>query len=117
MYILKNLYAKWYKVIDKSENIRESKELNKINQQVYEEEREQRAAQKLKEVGDSFYQKLTDGFKINILVVGDSIGAGDGAQTVGKELYTLLQSYLQKTYWDRVYVTNASMGRNTSYAG
>lgn len=64
--------------MDKSENIRESKELNKINQQVYEEEREHRAAQKLKEAEDSFYQKLADGFKVNILVVGDSIGAGAG---------------------------------------
>ena len=32
-----------------------------------------------KREGDSFYQKLADGFDVNILVVGDSIGAGSGA--------------------------------------
>ena len=30
-----------------------------------------------------FYEKLSNGFNVNILVIGDSIGAGHGA----KELY------------------------------
>lgn len=38
---------------------------------------------------DSFYQKLADGFNVNILIVGDSIGKGAGA-TIPKRQWTRL---------------------------
>lgn len=72
---------------------------------------------KQQEVEDSFYQKLADGFDVNVLVVGDSIGAGSGTQTDGKQWYTQLQGYLKTINNGKVSVTNVSMGGNASYAG
>ncbi|MCM1534564.1 MAG: SGNH/GDSL hydrolase family protein [Clostridium sp.] len=66
---------------------------------------------------DSFYQKLSDGFDVNILVVGDSIGAGTGASDNLSAWFNLLTSYLEETYSVKVLLTNISMGGNTSYAG
>lgn len=66
---------------------------------------------------DSFYQKLSDGFEVNILIVGDSIGEGSGTETDGKQWFDQLGNYLRKEYSCNVKVTNISMGGNTSYAG
>lgn len=74
-------------------------------------------AKRQREASDSFYQKLRDGFDVNILVIGDSIGAGSGTQTEGKQWFNQLQSYLYKTYEAKVTITNISMGGNSSYAG
>ncbi len=67
---------------------------------------------------DSFYQKLADGFDVHILIVGDSIGAGTGAETVNLNWISRLQIELMKQYQVNVEITNLSMGGgNTSYAG
>lgn len=58
---------------------------------------------------NSFYQKLAEGHRVNILVVGDSIGAQPWIGTV--------QSHLKSTYGAKSYASNISMGGNTSYAG
>ena len=39
---------------------------------------------KQKAAEDSFYQKLLDGFDVNVLIVGDSIGEGAGTETDGQ---------------------------------
>lgn len=65
---------------------------------------------------DTFYQKLHDGFDVNILVIGDSIGAGSGG-TAGNRWYELLESGIEETYEVNAHITNISMGGNTSYAG
>lgn len=92
----------------------ETQELTKLNEQIFAENQAKAEALKQKEAEDSFYQKLTDGFDVNVLVVGDSIaenGQGENGWC------TLLQNNLKKTYNNRVSFTNVSMGGNASYAG
>ena len=55
---------------------------------------------------DSFYQKLVDGFDVNVLIVGDSIGVGINETSWAG----LLALYLQTTYKCKVKSTNVSMG-------
>ena len=67
---------------------------------------------------DSFYQKLADGFDVNILIVGDSIGTGAGTATADRNWISQLQVELMRQYKVNVEVKNLSMaGGNTSYAG
>ena len=100
----------------KKSNVK-AQELTKLNEQIFTENQAKEEALKQKEAEDSFYQKLTDGFDVNILIVGDSIGAGGGIETGGKQWYNQLQFYLQTVNKSKVSVTNVSMGGNTSYAG
>lgn len=86
-------------------------ELQKKN---YKERQEEMAALKQKEEKDSFYQKLADGFDVNILIVGDSISEGGSGQN---GWCTLLKNYLKSAYKGSVRLTNVSMGGNASYAG
>ena len=69
--------------MNKKDEDKKSAELQVLNAKLYQEEQEQEAALKQKKAEDSFYQKLSDGFDVNILVVGDSIGAGAGTETDG----------------------------------
>ena len=62
---------------------KKSAELQALNKKLYQEEQEKQAALKQKETEDSFYQKLEDSFDVNVLIVGDSIGEGAGAETDG----------------------------------
>lgn len=91
-----------------------AQELAKLNEQIYAENQAKAEALKQKEAEDSFYQKLVDGFDVNVLVVGDSIAEGGQGE---KGWCTLLQNNLRKTYGNRVSFTNVSMGGNASYAG
>lgn len=81
--------------MNKVEEDKKSAELQALNKKLYQEEQEKQAALKQQEAEDSFYQKLADGFDVNVLIVGDSIGAGAGTQTDGQQWYTQLQSYLK----------------------
>ena len=96
------------------EEDKKSAELRALNKKLYQEEQEKQIALKQKEAEDSFYQKLVDGFDVNVLVVGDSI-AENGQGEKGR--CTLLQNNLRKTYNNKVSFTNVSMGGNASYAG
>lgn len=89
----------------------------KLNEQIVAENQAKAEALKRKEAEDSFYQKLADGFDVNVLVVGDSIGEGAGTQTDGQQWYKQLQMYLETVNNGKVSVTNVSMGGNASYAG
>lgn len=71
---------------------------------------------KQKAAEDSFYQKLLDGFDVNVLIVGDSIGEGAGTETDGQQWFKQLQTYLRTVNKSKVSVTNVSMGGNASYA-
>lgn len=75
------------------------------------EERAQLRAQ------DSFYQLLADGFDVNVLIVGDSIGAGSGASDADHRWANLLKTNIESKYGVAVTLTNVSMGGNASYAG
>lgn len=61
--------------MNKKDEDKKSAELQALNAKLYQEEQEKEAALKQKKAEDSFYQKLSDGFDVNVLVVGDSIGA------------------------------------------
>ena len=94
-----------------------AQELAKLNEQIFAENQAKAEALKQKEAEDSFYQKLVDGFDVNVLIVGDSIGEGSGTQTNGQQWFKQLQTYLRTVNKSNVSVTNVSMGGNASYAG
>ena len=77
---------------EQEERIRLKELQNIFVEQVQAEENE---LQKL-ELEDSFYQKLSDGFDVDILIVGDSIGAGSGTQTDGRQWFRQLKYYIEK---------------------
>ena len=104
----------WMNKVDED---KKSAELQALNKKLYQVEQEKQTALKLQEAEDSFYQKLMDGFDVNVLVVGDSIGAGAGTETDGQQWFKQLQTYLRTINKGKVSVTNVSMGGNTSYAG
>lgn len=99
------------------EDDKRSAELQALNKKLYQEEQDKQTALKQQETEDSFYQKLADGFDVNVLIVGDSIGEGTGTETDGQQWFKQLQTYLQNVNKGKVSVTNVSMGGNTSYAG
>lgn len=123
MFLIAVLVGAWgvmlYKYRDQ-EKIR--KDNLQLLEQQYQEQCEAERQEKLEHeqfkeqlrLNDSFYQKLADGFDVNILFVGDSIAEGGQGE---KGWCTLLQSYLKKTYGNSVICTNVSMGGNASYAG
>lgn len=98
-------------------NEKEEQELQILNQQIMAQRWQEEEERKLKEENDSFYQKLRDGYDVNLLIVGDSIGEGSGTKTKGKQWYEQLKSYLKEEYNIKVGLTNVSMGGNASYAG
>ena len=100
--------------MNKVEEDKKSAEIQELNKKLYQEEQEKQATLKQKEVEDSFYQKLADGFDVNVLIVGDSIAENGQGE---KGWCTLLQNNLKTTYNNRVSFTNVSMGGNASYAG
>lgn len=101
--------------LDKVQEDNKSKELKDIDNNLRQERKEAQLALEKKEAEDSIYQKLVDGFEVNVLIVGDSI-AERGQLENG--WCTLLKKYLEETYSINVSFTNVSMGgKNTSYAG
>lgn len=68
----------WMNKVDED---KKSAELQALNKKLYQEEQEKQEALKQKAAEDSFYQKLLDGFDVNVLIVGDSIGEGAGTET------------------------------------
>ena len=103
--------------INKVDEDKKSAEFKVLNQKIFQEEQEKQAALKQQEAEDSFYQKLADGFDVNVLIVGDSIGEGAGTETDGQQWFKQLQTYLWTANKSKVSVTNVSMGGNASYAG
>lgn len=99
---------------EKKKSSAKTQELTKLNEQIFTENQAKAEALKQKEAEDSFYQKLADGFDVNVLIVGDSIAENGQGE---KGWCTLLQNNLRKTYGNSVSFTNVSMGGNASYAG
>lgn len=115
-------------VYDHIQEEKRAAELRVIEQQEREERRAKEEARKAEEkriaeeraqqrAQDSFYQMLADGFDVNVLIVGDSIGAGHGASDADHRWANLLATNLKSKYGGEVKLTNVSMGGNTSYAG
>lgn len=103
--------------MNKKDEDKKSAELQALNAKLYQEEEEKAAALKQKEANDSFYQRLADGFDVNILIVGDSIAQGTGASSKGKHWSMKLEKHIEEKYNVNVTTTNISMGGNASYAG
>ena len=104
----------WMSKVDED---KKSAELQALNQKLFQEEQEKQDTLKKRKAEDSFYQKIADGFDVNVLIVGDSIGAGAGTETDGQQWFRQLQTYLRTVNKNKVSVTNVSMGGNASYAG
>lgn len=100
--------------MDKVSKDKKSAEFRALNKKIFREEQEEAEELKQKEAEDSYYQKLVDGFDVNVLVVGDSIAANGQGE---KGWCPLLQNNLRKTYGNSVSFANISMGGNASYAG
>ena len=100
--------------MEKVSEDKKSAELQALSTKLFQEGQEKKAALKQKEAEDSFYQKLVDGFDVNVLVVGDSIAENGQGE---KGWCTLLLNNLRNTYGNSVSFTNVSMGGNASYAG
>lgn len=62
------------------------------------------------------YTKIAQGKPISILVVGDSIGQGQGASKPERNFPNRLKSILQKKYNITASIENICMGGNTTYA-
>ena len=87
--------------------------LSSIEDEYIEERRQKQEELAKLEASDSFYRKLTDGFDVDILIVGDSIGNFGGSYNWSR----LLGNEIKDSYNVDVKLRNISMGGNTSYAG
>ena len=74
-------------------------------------------AEKLKRESDSFYQKLADGFDVNILLVGDGIANGSGASSPDKKWFEIVSGKIKEKYGVRAFVKNIAQWGVTSYTG
>lgn len=98
-------------------DLKREKELSELQIQYLNEEKIKQEKLLDLEKSSSFYQKLINGFDVNILIVGDSIGAGSGASTISTAWSNLLKFYIRERYNVGVNIKNVSMGGNASYAG
>ncbi len=79
-------------------------------------EKAETAREQLEE-NDSFYQKLADGFDVNILIVGGSSGTGRGVSSEENRWPVLLEAEMEAEWNVDVRITNLSMNDNTAYGG
>lgn len=66
---------------------------------------------------ENAYTKIANGQPVNILVVGDSIGAGSGGSDYVKAWPSLVEQHIESQYGSEVTMTNISMGGESSLAG
>ena len=69
-----------------------------------------------KEQNDSFYQKLKDGFDVNILVLGDTVANGYGASSQEKTWANLLEKSIENNYRVEVTIDNEAILDSGAYA-
>lgn len=65
---------------------------------------------------DSFYQKLVDGFDVNILVVGDTFANGSAATSMEKRWTSLLPNAIADEYDVNADIKIMALDDNTSYS-
>ena len=65
---------------------------------------------------DSFYQKLVDGFDVNILVVGDTFANGSAVSSVEKRWTSLLPNAIAEEYDVNANLNTMIFDDNTSYS-
>ena len=69
-----------------------------------------------KEQNDSFYQKLKDGFDVNILILGDTVANGYGASSQEKTWAKLLEKSIEDNYGVEVTIDNEAILDSGAYA-
>ena len=104
-------------IMDSKEQQVRYEENMEANSQVQVERRERMVEMEQRELTDSFYQKLADGFDVKILIVGDSISLGKGISDESLSWVHLLESDLVETYNVNVQIKNVSLSYSTAYAG
>ena len=74
------------------------------------------AAKAAREKTDSFYQKLVDGFNVNILVVGDTLASGYGSSGAEQTWSALLAQELRSIYGIQVEMDNLALIDSDAYS-
>lgn len=74
------------------------------------------AAKAAREKTDSFYQKLVDGFNVNILVVGDTLASGYGSSGAEQTWSALLAQELRTKYGIQVEMDNLALIDSDAYS-
>ena len=74
------------------------------------------AAKAAREKTDSFYQKLVDGFNVNILVVGDTLASGYGSSGADLTWSSLLAQELRTKYGIQVEMDNLALIDSDAYS-
>lgn len=63
------------------------------------------------------YKLISQSNVYQILIVGDSIGNGEGCDDYANKWFKFIGPHMEETYNRQVEITNVSMGGNSSYAG
>lgn len=91
-----------------------------VNEETRAEEKSQSAqaaeAKAAREKTDSFYEKLVDGFNVNILVVGDTLASGYGSSSADLTWSSLLAQELRTAYGIQVEMDNLALIDSDAYS-
>ena len=91
-----------------------------VNEETRAEEKTQSVqaaeAKAAREKTDSFYEKLVDGFNVNILVVGDTLASGYGSSGAEQTWSALLAQELRNTYGIQVEMDNLALIDSDAYS-
>lgn len=90
--------------------------LAKQSDAYYSEKWEQRRAMEQKERESGFYEKLSSGFDVNVLILGDDIGVGSGAGSQAATWTSLVKEDIWQRYGSQVNMTNLSMSGSGAYS-
>lgn len=95
-------------IVNHNDNTEYSAQAVALNQQALE--------QRQIEEAEDFYQKLSDGIDVNILILGDTLGTGAGVSDTDQNWDQLLDQAIEEKYGVNCNITNLSMNGD-SYTG
>lgn len=95
-------------IVNHNDNTEYSAQAVNLNQQALE--------QRQIEEAEDFYQKLSDGIDVNILILGDMLGTGAGVSDTAQNWDQLLDQAIEEEYGINCNITNLSMNGD-SYTG
>ena len=96
-------------------NKRREKEIATISQRYLAERKAEKEAEKEKEQIENFnvYEKLKEGRDINVIIIGDGIGASRGATSESAKWHNVLADNIKKKYKSSVTTTTIN-GENAN---
>lgn len=103
--------------LDNKQQAEYSEWAEKINQEEAESRKVAESEMESRKQGKTFYQKLAEGFEVNILIIGDENAAGLGADADDSTWEYLFNNYLKSAYGSNIDTNNISLSENTSYGG